>query len=225
MNFSATSQTYCLKENNIFISSFPGKIVFGLTSQIGYEKLKHFEFQYYHILNFFLAVVKIVQFFATAEEEKGLILDLKDKIYFWSGKSVIEDGKPIKIVKFGIECKGNISFEIVFNTSGFNNFIHVFTQLIFPCLCLKSLERQLFESAANKSITYIVNLKNLTICESFLKSFENEQRIEIDDLTKRNLIDVLIYYKEIILLYKKLKSLYNSTESEEGSRLESILNS
>jgi hypothetical protein len=228
MKFCDSSQTYCLKQSEIFISSFPGKIVFGLVNQNGYKKQKYFEFGSYFFFNFYLSVVKIVEFFATdlKTEDKGLITSQTETSYYWIGKSVVQDKKSTKVIKLGIESlKTDGGFEIVFNINQFNEFVKLFYKLIFPCLCLKTFERELFESVSLKSLSFVINLDKVETCKSYLKTFEKAKNIKIDSVEELNLVDLLIYYNELIILYKKLKSLYNPTNPLEENRLEAILNS
>jgi hypothetical protein len=221
LSFSKSCQTISLKKSEIFMSSFPGKIVFGEPTFIGYSKSNSFQYKHIQFLDLYLSLLKIVHFFASTSniDDKGSILIISENtIYFWSGK-IFENRKVIeKVVKLGIEFDSNIIYEIIFNAEQFNEFVYIFAQLMLSCLCLKSFEKQFLEDIANK--TPITKLITLTDKRKIKKVIQNEK---IDDIIKENLIDLLLYYNELIILFKKIQSLHNP-QINESNRIEAILN-
>jgi hypothetical protein len=85
LSFSKSCQTISLKKSEIFMSSFPGKIVFGEPNFIGYSKSNSFQYKHVQFLDLYLSVLKIVHFFATTSniDDKGSILSISENtIYF-----------------------------------------------------------------------------------------------------------------------------------------------
>jgi len=225
LSFSQSCQTISLKKSEIFMSSFPGKIVFGEPNFSGYSKSKSFQYKHIEFLDLYLSLLKIVHFFATTSniDDKGLILTISENtVYFWSGK-IFENAKVIeKVVKFGIEFNSNIIYEIIFNAEQFNEFVHILAQLMFSCLCLKSFERQFLEDFANEiPITKLITLTNKRKIKEAIQN--SNQKEKIDDVIKENLIELLLYYNELIILFKKIQSLHNP-KINESNRIEAILN-
>jgi hypothetical protein len=100
MKFADSCQTLSLKTSEIFISSFPGKIVFGEPNSLGYSNLQSFQYKHHQFLNLYLSFVNIVQFFASNSNntEKGLILTQEVKIQFIFGVVKVLF-KKIKLIK------------------------------------------------------------------------------------------------------------------------------
>jgi hypothetical protein len=222
--FSETCQTICLKYSDLFLSSYPGKVIFGHPKYSGYLKLKSFQYQHNEFFNLYLGLIQIVQFFAGAKsDEKGLILSKTENInYFWIGKSVSENGKDgNKIVKFGIEYNLNIIYEIIMNMKQFNEFISVFSSLMLSCLCLKSSEREYIEAFANEvTLSNIVNFSNKRVRKEVFQKFKQSRNI--NSVHEQNIIDLLLHYNELIIIFKKIKSL-NITEINDLKRIEVML--
>jgi len=224
LNFSESCQTLSLRKSDIFLSSFPGKIVFGQPNFIGYSKTNSFQYKHNQFFNFYLSIINIVNFFASnLNEEKGLILTVSENtIYFWCGKIVESDKVSQKVVKLGIEFDSNILFEIILNGEQFNELIYIFSNLIFSCLCLKSFERQFLEDFADEiSICKLITLNEKKKIKHVLKSFKEQKKI--NSVVEMNLVQLVLYYNELIILYKKMKSL-NNPEINNINRIEAILN-
>jgi hypothetical protein len=224
-SFLDTCQTVCLKKSDVFLSSFPGKIVFGEPSSTGFSKLRSFQFKHHEFFNLYLALVQIVQFFANNEntEEKGPILIQDEKIvYFWCGKNVLQGNDVKKIVKFGIECDFNIVFEVILDSEQFNELVSVFSKLMFSCLCLKSFEKEFLENLTNElTITNLVELQAKENQKSILKKTKLNKIV--NSINEQNLLDLVLYYNEFLILFKKIKSLIYS-DILELNRIEAILN-
>ncbi len=223
-NFSDSCETICLKQSDVFLSSFPGKVIFGKPKCFGYSNLKSFQYKHNEFIHLYLAIVQIVQFFAkNKNDDKGLILTKNDNItYFWIGKSVEQNGKDgNKIVKFGIEFQLNIVFEIIMNMNQFNEFICVFSNLMLSCLCLKSCEREYIEAYAYETtLSNIINFFDKKVRKNVFQQFKRSRNI--DSVHEQNLVDLFLHYTELIILFKKMKSLNNS-EINDQSRIELIL--
>jgi hypothetical protein len=223
--FSESCQTICLSKSDVFVSSFPGKVVFGEPNFLGYLVLKNFQFKHYEFFNLYLSLIKIVQFFATSsQEEKGLILQKTlNTIYFWSGAFLQENGKnPYKIIKFGIEFDFNIVFEIVMNVEQFNELILQLPNFMLSCLCLKSEELNHIESFANEmTLSNLVSFNNVKMRKNIFKIYKNLFQ-NINSVSEPNLINLFVHYNELIIIYKKMKSLYNH-KINDTNRIEEIL--
>ena len=81
--------------SDLFICAFPGKIVFGEVCCQDFVQHRYFKFLHFEIFNLYLALVNILNFLVSEEDEiepKGLILQLtNDILYFWQGKKVIKN--------------------------------------------------------------------------------------------------------------------------------------
>ena len=92
------------------------------------------------------------------------------------------------------------------------------SETILPSLCLKTVERQFFEYVSDQEISIIVNLdklKGLLILKEFKKKHINE----IESIEELNIIEIILYYRELIIIFKKIKSLVNPL----SDRIEAIL--
>jgi hypothetical protein len=225
LNFSKSCQTISLKKSDIFMSSFPGKIVFGEPNFIGYDKSNSFQYKHIQFLDLYLSLLKIVNFFATASniDDKGQILTCSENtIYFWSGKIFEKSKVTQKVVKLGKEYDSNITYELILDAEQFNEFVYIFAKLMFSCLCLKSFERQFLEDFVNEiPITKLITLTDKRMINQVIQNKKQKQKI--DDVIEQNLIELLLYYHELIILFKKIQSL-NNPKINESNRIEAILN-
>ena len=127
--------------------------------------------------------------------------------YFWLGKKVLKNNEHIKVVQLCVEYQSNIVFEIIFDSKELNDFIKCFSENIFSCLCLKTEERDFFESVCEESTSEIVSLNTFANCKKFITNFQIRKNIKFDSITEPNYIDILFYYNELILITQKLKSM------------------
>ena len=214
-------KTISLKNNNIFCSAYPGKIVFGKISKQNYCNQNYFEFLTFELFYLYISIVNIIKTFISNESDissKNLILKLNEDIsYLWSisKPNVSNDEQKIELI---LDYKEETLFKIIVNLEQLNDFVNCLSEIIVPSLCLQITHRQFFQFISNQEISSIVGLDNkkgLLI----LKEFKNINNIEIDEIEELNIIETMIYYKEIIILYKKIKSLINPL----SDRIEAIL--
>ena len=221
-------KTIILKQHTIFLSAYPGKIVFGESTQTGYQHLKYFQFNHFQILELYIAIVNILKYLVSdnnPECEKGLILKISvNQVYFWLCKRIHLNNIESKVVKIAIEYGSECVYEITFNFEQLNYLINGISTSILPCLCLKNIERQFFSYASEETSSEIIKLMNFENCHKLLNNFEIKNNIKIEKIIQRNMIDNLIYYNETILLLHKFNSLKNAEQlSENQRRIESIL--
>jgi hypothetical protein len=225
MKFAESCLTLSLKNSEIFISSFPGKIVFGEPNSYGYINSKSFQYNHHQFFNLYLSFVNIIHFFASSsnENDKGLILtQSQNTIYFWTGKIVVQENQVNKrVIKFGLEIDDNITFEIILTSEQFNELVYAFSTLILSCLCLKSFERQFIEEITEElSIIKLLSFKNKKVSNKAFRELMKSKNIDI--INESNILQLMVYYNEIIILYKKIKNMYN-LELIEVNRIDAIL--
>ncbi len=93
---------------------------------------------------------------------------------------------------------------------------------MFSCLCLKSFERQFLEDFADEiSLSKIVTLNEKKKIKNIIQHFKDQK--QINSVIEMNLIELVLHYNELIILYKKIKSL-NNAEVNPINRIEAILN-
>ena len=227
IKFSESCKTIACKQQNIFISAFPGKIVFGDVCSTGYKQSRYFKFEFYQMCELYISLINIINFLVSSEKtsERHLIIKINETTnYFWLGNTVLVDKKESKVVQFGIESQSDVKFKIDFNGEQLNNLIKYISEMILPCLCLQSNQRQIFQSVIKQSISVIVSLNNYQTCQKYLQNEQQKSNLKIDDITLPNLIDELIYYNELLLIIYKIKSLHNSEITVAGSiRIQAIL--
>ena len=226
-NFSNSCKTLISQKSEIFVSAFPGKIIFGNVDQVGYKKLNYFKFNHFELFHFFVALTNIFKFLSDTSDtklntaNKGIILTLNTfEVYYWIVKDVFINNNIQKQIVFGIEKEAKVVFELNLTLKELNELINIIAQTILSCLCLKSIEKQLLENVALQSTEDIIALKNHQMCENFIKNFEEINKFSIDSVQISNLIDLVIYYNELLIVIQKLKSMYNP---EVDNRIEAIL--
>jgi hypothetical protein len=125
------------------------------------------------------------------------------------------------VIKFGIDVSDSIIFEIILNSEQFNELVYTFSSLMLSCLCLKSFERNFIEHISEElSLIKLLSLKNKKVSNKVFKELIKEKNI--DSVNESNILQLIIYYNELIILHKKMKSMYN-LELIDINRIDSIL--
>ena len=196
---SLSCKTVLLKKSEVFLSAFPGKIIFGHIIEENYPKLQYFQFFHFEFFKLYLSLVEIINNCIIEENSEikktDLIIKLSDEVsYFWC----IEIG-DIKLIQFVLEYKSIINYKLNFTLDQLNDLIYSLSVSILPCLCLKHLERDFLEYIAEQEISKILNFTR----ENFillLNDFKLKQNTQIDLICQPNLADLMLYYKELIII-------------------------
>ena len=221
---SNSCKTILLKTSDIFISAFPGKIIFGNISDQSYIKFKYFQFSAFNLLYLYLSLVTIIKKVFSEENIEancdGVIMKINEDLqYLWSiSQSTETINKHLHIL---LEFKTNLIYQVEFNLEQLNDFVNGLSETLIPCLNLKNIERHFFHFISKQQLSEIVQLtpeNGIT----FLNQFKFESNLEeINCINEANLIEIVVYYKELILLYKKIKSLIRPIDC--NSRIDAIL--
>ena len=157
--------TFSLNIDYLFISAYPGFIVFGEVKSNSYEAFKYFHISQSELFLFYENIVKIVSFLGnkTISEDQSVFLckTNNDVTYCWKGSEVILGNNMVKIIKLCIEIQTNdVLFEISMSCDQFNYFLTTFNSMITPSLCLKPIEKYIFRKAVNSSIDKILSFQS-----------------------------------------------------------------
>ena len=207
----------------IFLSAFPGKIIFGTIAARSYTKFKYFQFVAFDLFYLYVSLVAVIKTVLSEENtdhnQHGIILKINEELsYLWSiSQSSINNQKLIHIL---LEFKSNLVYEIELNLDELNEFINGLSEVIIPSLNLKNIERQFFEFVSKQQIGEIVQMTTIN-AGTILDQFKATTKFDFDCIVEPNLVDIVIYYKELILIFKKIKSLISPTDS--NSRIDAIL--
>ena len=126
VEFENTCKTVSSKNSDIFISAFPGKLVFGEVNHNGYKKLKYFRFLHFEIFNLYLALLNIIKYIGSSSnilEDKGIIITKEEVTYYWLGKLMENNNFSQKVIVFAIEQKFETVFEKLFTIEQINDLI------------------------------------------------------------------------------------------------------
>jgi hypothetical protein len=201
--FSESCENFALDLPFIFMSSYPGIIVFGKVNKEGYINDKFFKFGVFECYKLYLAIVQILSFLTDPNEkiDKALISQGNEENYFWLGANIVANNKQCKVAKLGIEKQDNITFEVKFSIKQFQIFFHALNKVIRSSLCLKEVENKLLMFILDKPINTYDSIDDLLTCvETFLKVNNIKDK-------KYELCNIISYYKEIVVILYKLKSI------------------
>lgn len=208
---TSSCQTFALLNTPIFISAFPSYVVFGKTLlNLHYEENCYFKFGWFEASKLLINIFYIGSFLTNEiDSANGIIIQNCEEKYFWMGSSVIIDNEPKKFIKFCIEKNSELSFVIQFTVEELNNFIDLFKRCLIACLCLKEIEEQFIQ----KTIDYesceniVLSKTNLKTAKELISNFFKDGIFTLPDNVS-NLIQILNYYNETILVAKQLQALY-----------------
>jgi hypothetical protein len=221
LGFDKSCQTKVLLTNSVFLSAYPGFIVFGKTQRKSYETKNYFKFFPFELYKLYVAIIKILTFFTEEEPQliQGLILQRSNNIvYFWTGITLVTNGKIEKLVSFCIETEENIS-KLQMTLSDLHNFISAMKSTIVICLCLNNNESEMMLAASDLSINLILKLKNYSDAKTFVQDFIQKNKI-IDSNQTFQLIQLIHYYLEIIVIVHKFSSM---SQFDKNNKIEEIL--
>jgi hypothetical protein len=220
---SSALESFAMLKCPFFISSFPSYVIFGKT--IRNEKYSSGEFFKIKFSDAYKLMVNLLYIgsFLTANDitnSRGLIIENEEdsENYFWHGITIQKNEEEIKVVKFGIETLGNITFNVVFSVEEINNLIYLFKRCLITCLCLKEHEQDLLLTIANtESCENIVAAKtNTGLAKTLVNQFyRSSNHIQPENCSF--LVELIFYYNDIILIVKQLSALY--TPSEDNSAI------
>lgn len=216
---SLSCKTLVLKQSDKFISAFPGKIIFGDVSQQNYKKYQYFMFAHFELYHLYLSLVEIIKNIVLEETSEinktDLIIKLSDDLsYFW----IIEI--DTKNIQFLIKHEAIVHYKLTFSLDQLNDFIYSLSESILPCLCLKSVERDFLQFVSEQEIKILLNLRKEN-AYFLLNNFQHINKVKIDLICEPNMTDLVIYYIELIIIFKKIKSLVRTVD--ENNHLRTIL--
>jgi hypothetical protein len=208
---SFSCETFALLKSPLFMSSFPSYVIFGKTfKNIKYVPGKFFKIGYFEACKVFASIVYIGSFLTSdIDSSKGVILENnQNETYFWTGITVLHNDESVKMIKLSIMQSDKIVFEVLFSVEEMNNFMYLFQRCLLSCLCLKDYEEQFILKVASESCEKIFLAKtNRTIAMQMVEDFLKESQALTKDVTS-SLIELLRYYKDIIIIIKQLIAMY-----------------
>jgi hypothetical protein len=213
--FNKSCYTSVLKVFSVFISAYPGFIVFGKTLTKSYKEKSYFKFSPFELYKLYIAIIQILNFF-TGENPQikgGLILERNKShkiVYFWDSAIFVIDGKEEKYVSFGIETKECVT-KIDMTLSELHNFIQALKSTILISLCLTNFENELIICASSLDLVNLKKLKNYGDTKDFVVKFMKKHNNYDDETFK--FAQLIIYYFDIILLLHKFSSMCQFQEN------------
>lgn len=208
MSLSKAIVTLSLKKMNEFISAFNGKVLFGVVNDgLKYVKNQHFVIPCFQLHFWYQSIVQIASAFSEKKPtDESLIAEFEQSTYFWNISQNLN-------LCFGIKLNDETVFKTLFVIEEFNNFILVLKNIIFHCLCLKSYQFCLFETASHLKLSEILELKKSENCKRFVETTFSKSPYKIPNNQILVSQTVLQYYLEFIVLHHKLESFYNTEEN------------
>ncbi len=215
LQFDKSCHTKVLKSSSLFLSAYPGFIVFGKTFTKSYPEKSYFKFSPFELYKLYISIIKILTFFTEENPQitNGIILERAkiDKIiYFWSGRTLLIDEEEQKLVTFGIETKNSETLKISMTFSELHNFIKALKSTITISLCLNNIENELIFAATNLDINILQELKDYSKTKVFIDKFMKENHYAEN---QESFIQLILYYFEIIILLHKFSSMCKYEEN------------
>ena len=195
--------SFPLKEKKLFIAAFYGKIIFGIVQQNYFDESESVVVNHFEIVEFYCVLIKILHSAAHGPFPSN---KLEYQNTYWQVKS------PQQLV-FVI----NNDREINFTSNGFNDFLECFAKLIYPSLALKEQEKFLFHFASLLNPTEIIKLYDIPFVTEFITSVKSNYGL--NSLDQYNSFLLLSRYRDLILVQKKLMSIFASNQCDKNIEL------
>jgi hypothetical protein len=222
--FEKSCLTTVLKKVSVFLSAYPGFIVFGMTLTTSYLEKRYFKFSPFELFKLYIAIIQILKYFTEENPEftKGLILErnkIKKIVYFWNSSTLIIDGNEEKVISFCIENEDSILVKINMTLEELHNFIKVLKSTITFSLCLSTFQNEVIIAASNLELSSLKKLNCYDNTKVFVKTFmKNLDNSKNDEEFK--LIQLIHYYYDLIILIHQLSTM---TEFQEENIFAKIL--
>jgi hypothetical protein len=194
-----------VKHKNCFVGCGNGQILFGSVNTKQFEEKCCVVLYIPDIVDFYCALIKLFSLMASGPYPSNNVKFMKS--YFW--QALNRDN-----IILVIEKNGNRE-TIEFNYESFNSLLFCLSKVLFVCLGLRSQEKLLFNHIASLPTETILSLKDPLKCSNFCKDFK-EIEIEPYDLSI-----LIVHYSDILIVYKKLLSVWDNSFNE--TNIEKIL--
>ena len=195
--------SFPLKEKKLFIAAFYGKIIFGMVEKNYFCEGASVVLEHFEIVDFYCVLIKILHCAAHGPFPSN---KLEYQNTYWQVKS------PQQLV-FVI----NNDRDINFTSNGFNDFLECLAKLIYPSLALKEEEKFLFHFASSLNPTEIVKLNDIPFVTQFITSIKSNYGL--NSLDQYNSFLLLSRYRDLILVQKKLMSIFVSNQCDKNIEL------
>ena len=195
--------SFPLKEKQLFIAAFYGKIIFGIVEDNLFQERQSVVLEHFQIVNFYCVLIKILH---SAAHGPFPSHKLEYENTHWQVKSAQE-------LVFVV----NNDKEINLTSNGFNDFLQCFAKLIYPSLALKEQEKFLFHFATLLNATEIIKLNDIRFVTQFINSVKSNYGLT--SLDQYNSFLLLDRYRDLILVQKKLMSIFVSNECDKNIEL------
>lgn len=192
-----------LCDNNLFCSSYPSKILVGHLKSCKFVTQETFVFFKSDFTTLYHSILEIVSSIPFKTRNKSIILRRDDLIYYYD-VTFFDD---VPRVALFIEFQNNLQLKTVFELESWNDFLNVISELLLPTLCLNEKLYEIINCVLEQeSIETVLQFGETSECLKYLKSSKYPKVPSTDLVTFSK---CLKYYREIIIILIKLKSLYN----------------
>ena len=194
MALSESILTLGLKVDNLYIAGFSGRILCGFVKNNLFVENLTLIINHFQIVGFYTALIKLLNCAVSGPYPSEKITCLQNTL-FW------QVNLPNEIILMFKDTQISFTIESLYQ------FIDSFSRLIFLTLPLKQSEMFLLENTANLNISEIVQLKELNVSVPYIQSLKN--KTWMTDLEEYKASLILVHYCDVILVYKKLRSICN----------------
>ena len=111
-------KTLNLKTSDIFISSYPGKIIFGTITKNNYCAFSYFQFLTFELFYLYVSLIAIIKAFANESEltRNKIILKVNEELsYLWSIVTVKVLNEEKKYIEIILQHCTNETYKVLFN--------------------------------------------------------------------------------------------------------------
>ena len=194
MALSESILSFGLKADNLYISAFTGRILCGFVKNNLFVENVTLIINHFQIVNFYTTLIKLLNCTANGPYPSEKIV-CAENTSCWRVNSQHEVMLLFK------------ESQIIFSIESLYHFIDSFSRLIFLILPVKQSEMFLLENTANLTISEIIQLKEPLVSAPYIQSVKS--KTWIGDLEEYKCCHLLVHYCDLILIYKKLRSICN----------------
>ena len=185
-----------LVKRDFFISSFPGKLIFGEIFEYKYIRNKSFLIYRCEICKFYETTLAILKSISSSKDTQQCWIQTEDYAYFWELKNETNLNRII----LGIEIASNVVFKTLFTFEEFYNLLDYFKELILTSLLLRDREISIINEISCLEIAQIKQFENKNLLNDYL----DKQKIE----KTQNMILISLNL-DFIILQNKFNKLIN----------------
>lgn len=203
------------KKQDLYISAFKHKIVFGLVKEEIYQEDKFFQFDFSIYHKIYIGFLPIIKFLCgESNENNGIFLKNDDFSYKWSITKDLSNDFTTVNLKSG-------NFTLTFSLEELNDLVYLISEMCLISLGLSFENLTIFENLSILDINLLLSFQNKKKLKDQIRSLANN---ELSEMQLHFACELGHYNLDVIIAVHKLRSFFNNQKFSPLVNINEIIN-